>query len=272
MRPTFLRPWGRLALRTGGDGMPVYMDVLMVLNFLVDLLLLIGTNRLCGYPPGVKRAAFGAILGGIYGGACILPGFSFLAGTIWRMVSLGLIAGVAFGFKRESLRRGTVFVLLSMALGGVALGLGNGSFWTLVLSAVAVCLMCLLGLRGRVGTEFVPVEIVTEKKTVHITALRDTGNTLTDPLTGQPILVVSAELGWLVGLTPEELKDPVLAMEKGEGLRLVPYHAVGQPGGMLPAKRFQDVKIGSQKGSCLIAFAPNELGRGMPYEALTGGV
>ena len=29
--------------------MPVYLDLLILLNFLVDLLLLVGTNRLSGY-------------------------------------------------------------------------------------------------------------------------------------------------------------------------------------------------------------------------------
>lgn len=262
---------------TGGtqevSRVPVYLDILMLLNFLVDLLLLVGTNRLSGYPPGVKRAAVAAALGGVYGGVCVVPGFTFLAGTVWRVVCLGLIAGIAFGFRREAVRRGILFLLLSMALGGVSLGLGSGSFWALVLSAGAVCLMCLLGFRGKAGAEYVPVEVKTETGTVRFTALRDTGNTLTDPLTGQQILVVRPGLGrQLLGLEPEELCDAVKAVGKVPGLRLIPYHAVGQRGGMLPAKRFQNVKIGSWQGSCLIAFAPNELGQGKAYEALTGGV
>ena len=75
----------------------------------------------------------------------------------------------------------------------------------------------------------------------------------------------------LLGLTAEELSDPVRAMGKAQGLRLIPFHAVGCSNGVLPVKRFEDVKIGSWQGSCLVAFAPNELGRGKPYEALTGG-
>lgn len=250
--------------------MPLYLDLLMLLNFFVDFLLLIGTNRLSGYPLGVKKALLAAALGGIYGGVCMLPGFHFLAGTLWRIVMLALIAGIAFGFCRESIRRGILFVLLSMALGGVAMGLGSGSFAGLILSAAAVCAMCLLGFRGAVGaTEYVPVEI----GSLRITALRDTGNTLTDPLTGQQILVVSSGIGkQLLGLTLDDLMHPVETMGKIAGLRLIPYHAVGQSGGMLLARRFDDVKIGHRRGSCLVAFAPNELGQGKPYEALTGGV
>lgn len=248
--------------------MPVYLDVLMVLNFLVDLLLLVGTNRLSGFPSGMKRCVIAAALGGVYGGVCVLPGFTFLSGTLWRVVSLALMAGIGFGFRRDALRRGILFVLLSMALGGVVVGLDSGSFWTLLVAAGAVCVMCLIGFRGKIGAQYVPVRV----GDCRFTALMDTGNTLTDPLTGQQILVVSVGIGQkLLNIGAEELSDPLKAMGRIPGLRLVPFHAVGRSGGVLPVKRFEDVQIGSWRGSCLVAFAPNEVGQGKPYEALTGG-
>ena len=248
--------------------MPVYLDVLVVLNFLVDLFLLLGTNRLSGHPPDVKRAVIAATLGGLYGGICVLPGMSFLSGTVWRLAVLCLMAGIGCGFRRDALRRGVLFVLLSMALGGVAMGLSGGGFWTLVLSAGAVCAMCLFGFRGRIGAEYVPVEL----EGIRMTALRDTGNTLTDPITGQQVLVVSAKIGMnLLKLSGKDLEDPVKAMGKVAGARLIPYHAVGKHA-MLLAKRYENVTIGKWKGNCLVAFAPEDIGRGKPYEALTGGV
>ncbi len=253
--------------------MPVYLDLLMLLNFLVDFCLLVAANRLSGHPYGVKRALLGALAGGIYGAACVLPGFSFLSGTLWRVVSLLLIGGIAFGLHREAIRRCVLFTLLSMALGGVATGLGSGSFWTLVLSAGGVFVMCALGFSGRLGAQYLPVEVRTGEKTHRFTALVDTGNTLSDPLTGQQILVVSSELAFrLAGLSQSELDDPVAAVEGKRGLRLIPFQAVGVHGGLLVGKRFENVTVGHRRGSCLIAFAPNELGRGLPYKALTGGV
>lgn len=246
--------------------MPVYLDVLVILNFLVDLLLLVGTNRLSGYPTNIKGAVLAAVLGGIYGGVCVLPEMQFLAHTFWRIVMLSLMAFLAFG--RDCLRRGILFVILSMALGGVAVGLSGGSFWTLSLSALAVCMMCLLGFRGRVGAEYLSVEL----EGLHLTALKDTGNTLTDPITGQQVMVVSAQVGTrLLGLSQRELEDPIRALEKVSGGRLIPYHAVGKSA-MLLTKRYENVTIGNWKGSCLVAFAPNEIGQGRPYEALTGGI
>lgn len=249
--------------------MPVYLDVLMVLNFMVDFLLLLGTNRLSGYPCGVKRTAIAAALGGVYGGICVVPGWTFLAGTFWRLVSLVFMAGIGFGFRREAARRCILFVLLSMALGGVAVGLQRDGALSLIMAAGMVCALCVLGFRGKLGQQFVPVQI----GNCGFTALVDTGNTLTDPLTGQQVLVVSATIGRkLLNVGMEQLVDPIGMMNTVPGTRLIPFHAVGKGEGLLPVKRFDKVRIGSWQGSCLVAFAPNELGQGKAYEALTGGV
>ena len=98
---------------------------------------------------------------------------------------------------------------------------------------------------------------------------RYTGNTLQDPVTGQPVLVIGADAAnRLTGLSREQLRSPVESLEALPGLRLVPYRTVGGSGLML-ARKYQNVKIGKWKGSQLVAFAPERLGGG--YEALTGG-
>ena len=249
--------------------MPIYLDLLMALNFLVDFLLLMGTNRLAGYPLGIGRALLAGALGGIYGGICVIPGCTFLAETHWRLVVLGVMAVVAFGFSRESARRGILFVLLSMALVGGAMGLGRGKFWSLIWSAAAVAAMCIYGFQGKIGHQYVPVKI----GECSFTALVDTGNTLTDPLTGHQILVVSSKIGCrLLCVQEKELTDPVGLMAQVKGIRLVCFHAVGKSGGLLPVKRYDGVQMGKWQGSLLVGFAPNELGQGKPYDALTGGV
>lgn len=243
-----------------------------MLNFGVDFLLLLATNRLSGHPTLLIRTLLAAVLGGCYGCICVMPGWTFLAGTLWRLVFLGLMGCIAFGSNRNAIRRGILFVLLSMALGGIALGVGKGGFFSVLLSAVFVCGMCLFGLRGRLGDRFLPVEIRYNGQCYRFTAMIDTGNTLTDPITGQQVLVVSSDLGRrLLGQGTIEFADPVSAMELIQGGRLIPYQGVGVEGGLLAAKRFQDVTIGTWRGGCLVAFAPQELGTGKSYEALTGG-
>lgn len=254
--------------------MTVYMDVLMLLNFAVDLCLLLGTNRLSGHPPGIGRAAVAAGVGSVYAGACLLPGFSFLGNFLWRLVSWGLISAIAFGVGQSGIRRGVLFLFLSMALGGIALCLDKGGFWALVLASVGVCLLCLVGFRGRAGQQYVPVTICHEGRCVSLMALVDTGNTLIDPVTGCPVLVVeAASAKALLPFAAGELAHPLETMlsRKHQNLRLIPYTAVGQPGGFLLAIRPDSVRINGKTMDHLVAFTPQNLGHGQ-YQALTGGM
>lgn len=254
--------------------MEVYADILFLLNFLVDFLLLVGTNRLSGHGMGIRRALPAGLIGGAYAVACLLPGFTFLGNTLWRLVCLAGMSTVAFGLSESGLRRGILFVLLSMALGGIAVGLGNGGFWALVLSAGCVCGLCILGFRGRVtGQRYVPVSVTVGGKTVELTALLDTGNTLRDPISGKPVLVVEESAAEkLCPLTPSQLAHPIetMASSKLPGLRLIPFRAVGSKAGMLLGIRPDCVRVDGKEQAYIVAFVPQSLGHGR-YQALAGG-
>ena len=251
----------------------MYLDLVMLLNFLVDFFLLIAVNRLSGYPPGYGRTALAAILGGVYAGVCLLPGLTFLAGVLWRLVFLVLMVWIAFGWQRSAIHRGVMFVLLSMALGGIAMGLHVGGSLSLVASAGGVGILAWLSFHSSCrGQQYLPVRLQHEGKCVRITALRDTGNGLRDPLTGQSVLVVGAQTAHaLTGLTREQLRTPTQSITAVPGLRLIPFRSLGKADGMLLALRIRDVQIGRWKGSSLVAFAPDGLEE-EEYQALTGGV
>jgi len=247
----------------------------MGLNFLVDYLLLLGTNRLSGFPASAWRCAIAAAFGAVYSGACLLPGFRFLGNFLWRIIFLLLMGALAFGCDKSAVKRTGVFVLLSMAMGGIALSMGRGDFLSLMLCALLCFALSILSFGSRVGgREYVPLKLVYQDRSASLIALRDTGNTLRDPVSGEQVLVISGEIaGRLTGLTKQQLANPIetLAGSSIPGLRLIPYHAVGQTGGMLLAKRFEQVTVGNRTQSALVAFAPEGLGRGDVYQALTGG-
>lgn len=252
----------------------VYLDLVMGLNFIVDFLLILGTNGLCGFPQSTARAAAAATLGGIYGGVCFLPEFRFLGNGIWRLIFLFLIAVIAFGWNQSAVRRGGVFVLLTMALGGIALGIGKGGVISLIGAAAGICLLCVIGFRDGIGMRKYSQVILTHggRKKV-LTALHDSGNLLRDPITGEPVLVVGSQIAKeFLNLTQEQLRSPVETMGNLRmlGLRLIPYRAVGQSGGMLLAMKMDEVTIGGRKRNTLVAFAPNRIGE-EGFQALTGG-
>lgn len=253
----------------------VYLDLAVLLNMVVDFLLLMGTNTLSGFPADMKRTAAAAALGGAYGGIGLLPGFSFLGGVLWRCVFLALMGVIAFGCNRGSLKRTGIFLLLSLAMGGMALMFESEAFISLALSAVGIWLLCRISFGSAVGgKEYVPVKIRHGNREIQVIALRDTGNSLKDPVTGEGVLILGTEASQkLTGLTQKQLASPLETMATGvlPGLRLIPYRAVGR-GGMLLAMRFEDVEIGQKKGKALVAFDPGGLGTEQMYQALTGGV
>lgn len=256
--------------------MTVYLDLVVVLNFFVDLLLLLGANRLCGYPFRMRKTVLAALFGGIYGGVCLLPGFYFLGNVFWRIVSLILMSATAFGLDFSAIRRGAVFVILSMALGGIATAMQGGGAPELMGCAGAVLLLCVFASRGKLAhKQFVDLKIRYKGKEMTVTALCDTGNSLRDPVTGESVTVVSADVAKaLLGLEETDLVSPVVTMERLHlpGLRLVPYRAVGQPNGMLLAMKMDEVRIGKENAGRIVAFAPQMIGKADGYQALTGGV
>ena len=259
----------------GGGSLTVYADLVMLLNGSVDFLLLLGTNRLSGFPTRFSRTLGAATLGAVYSGACLLPEFRFLGNILWRMVSLAGMGILAFGWNRSAIKRSGVFVILSMALGGLALAVGRNDVPALLLAAGGMWMLCAVAFGDGVGSRsYVPVVLGWQGKQVKVLALRDSGNTLRDPITGEQVMVLAADVAAkLTGLTEHQLRNPYETMTSHPipGLRLIPYRAVGQSGGMLLGLRFSDVQVGTRRGSAIVAFAPEGLGGDM-YQALTGGM
>ena len=253
-----------------------YVNVVMILNFLIDLLLLMGTNRLCGTQTELWSVILASSVGGVYSGACLLRSLGFLSGFLCRALSLVFIAVIAFGWRFATVRKGSVYILLRMSLGGLAASFSGFGIVSFAFSAIVILILCFTGFgSGPASPSLIPVEMVYSGRRVQFTALRDTGNLLRDPVSGSPVMIVDANIAAaLTGLTREQLSKPADAMLSSaiSGLRMIPYRTVGQNSGLLLALRIPEVKIGKQKGSQIVAFSPVTLGEGDTYQALTGGI
>ena len=256
--------------------MDVYIDMVIFLNFGVDYLLLRSAGRLAGCTPSYKNSVMAAVFGGMYAGACVVPGLTFLGNTLYRIISLVIMSVIAFGWQKNSLQRCVLFILLSMTLGGIVLLIGHGGLWSVIMSAFVLGGLCLLGFRGTPGKmEYVSVWIRHGDRTVNLTALLDTGNRLRDPISGLPVLVADSRTAMeLLCLSESELLHPVEIISRGKhmGLRLIPYCAVGQPSGMLLGLQVDEMRINGKRTNQVVAFAPQRIGQGSGYEALTGGI
>lgn len=281
----------------------VYIDSLFLLNFTVDYLLLLSAARMAGEVLHRVRFLLAAAAGGLYACGIFLPGLGFLQHPLCAVSAAVLMALIAYGGARRLMRLTLLFLALSCALGGAvlavgylggrAVGLKNGILWPqmdmkTVLLAAAVCYLVFAlvfrrlfgGKQGKGGIVPVTVELFGHK--VSCRALIDTGNSLTDPLSGKPVLVAEGER--MTPLFPreqmlrrEELYAPAEAMERfAEGpmqgrLRLIPYRAIGVEQGMLLALRPDRVTInGESYGTMLVALSPGPVTESGTYCALVG--
>ena len=233
----------------------------LVMIAVVDGLLLFAAGQLLGGKPHPTRLLAGCLLGTAF---ALILWASRRDSLWWRLLGLLLTAVLTYGVSPGGLWRSLLFCLLHFSLGGLT---GNQSeLFRIFLGAAGIGFACLIA--GKEQT-FVPVELTYRGQTLRLTALRDTGNTLRDPITGAAVLILdAAACEKLTGLGMEALKDPISAMEQLPGLRLIPYKTVGNRGFLL-ALKISDAKIGKRRGSTLVAFSPQNFGR--KYQALTGG-
>ena len=279
----------------------IYVDTLFLLNALVDYLLLLCAARLAGEPLKRLRFALGAVLGGGYAVAIFLPGLGFLERPACRFAAAVLMVLAAFWGSRRLGRQVLIFFALSCAfaggvlaismLGGQGLSLNRGVIYSgmdlkIVLLSAAGCyaVLSLLLQKAVRHTSFTgelkAVRLELEDRTVELTALTDTGNTLTDPVTGQGVMVAEGERLlplFAVSQRPsvQELRDPAGALERltgaGGHFRLLPYRAVGVDRGLLLAVRVDRAVVdGEDRGAMVVALSPTPVSDGGGYGALLG--
>lgn len=270
----------------------VYIDEVFLLNTLVDYLLLLSAARLTGEVLRRGRMALAALLGGLYAVLNYLPGWGFLCHPLCKLASALGMTLLAFGGSRRLLRVSLVFFGVAAAFGGGVLALqlavGGGPVLDLkaVLLSAAVCYALVPLVFHRTarhgGRELAVAELRLGERSCRVTVLVDTGNTLTDPHTGRPVMVCEGEK--VAGLFPEgecptagELLDPVGALERRQGRsggtrwRLLPYRAVGVDHGLLLAVRTDGARVGREDyGPILVALSPTPVSDGGGYSALIG--
>ena len=244
-----------------------------VLNYAVNFFLLMATSRLKNQPVCLLRIAFAALAGGIYGGFCLLPGCSFLATATIRITMLWCMCLIAWGIGKNAAYNGLVFILFHLAITGIATAKQKGAL-AIIPTVASVVILCFVLLRGGHKNQILPVELCYKDRKVSFYALQDTGNGLKDPLTGQSVLVLDSKISQqLTGLQLSQLQDPISTIQtnKFPGMRLIPYQSLGNPHGFLLGMRFQNARIGSWKGSLLVAFAPDVFRSDGKFQALAGG-
>ncbi len=220
----------------------IYLDVLIVLNWLIDGLLLSLTARLCGVSARRLRLAAASLFGGAASCQLLLT-VPVVVSVALHILTAAVMIVIAFPFRsiRSFLRQSMVLLCMSALLSGVVTALwyltGSDAFIThngviyCELSPWMLTVFALVGYgvvrlydrltrhRQPASLEYV-VTVDDGNGECECRALYDTGLHLREPFSDRPVIVVRRDA---VKLTVPETR-----------LRMIPYHTVGGTG-LLPA-------------------------------------
>ena len=259
----------------------IYADSLVLLNAVIDYLLLLSAGKLCALPLRRGRMALGALWGGAYALACAALGGA-LAHPLAKLTAGALAVLIAFGCRTRPLRAVLAFygaaaafagaVYAAMSLAGLPRETGlllPVSPRVLVLSfalSYAVITLAFRSVGRRSERTLCTVELEFEGRLVALRALRDTGNELTDPLTGCGVVIVQAEtLRPLLPGAELAARDPAAALEAACALwpgrfRLISCTGVAAGRALLLCFRPDAVYVeGHRRRDLLAAVSPNTL-------------
>ena len=219
----------------------VYADVMFAVNFLMDLLLLKLTSAFCKKTSRLRLFA-GAFIGALYSTVIFFgsvnPAISVILNILVSAVML--LAAFGYGGRRELFMRAGIFYGISFLCGGICFVLfmhgkafaANGTVYfdesvrKLIFGGAAAyyIVWLLTGILKKITVKkngYVRVKMSLGKNDVEFSAFTDTGNLLTEPLSGLPVCIMGR--GIFSKLTENENPQ----------LYIIPYKTVEKTSGAL---------------------------------------
>jgi len=287
-----------------------YLDVLWLDNFIMNFSILWITLRISKVKGSLWRLWVSAGIGALYAIIFFIPGFEVLQSFYLKMALSLVMLLVAFKFNtlKDFFKAFTFFYATTFVFGGVALGLyfftqdylaiEKGAFVIkdypvnklIVTGGLVIILMHAVWRFIRLhlsGDQLLyKVKIRFDEKEVMVDALLDTGNMLLDPVSKHPVMVV--EFSRVKELLPQDMLELFAKHMEGdfnsvvqvvsqsgwiERFRIIPYAAVGNPGGILMGFKPDEVLIQKNgkwcnAGDVVVGIYNDRLSTNQHYQAL----
>ncbi|MGE5329216.1 MAG: sigma-E processing peptidase SpoIIGA [Deltaproteobacteria bacterium] len=261
--------------------MTVYIDVIFLENIAINFLILAVTGYVSRFKASSVKLLIGSFIGAMYVLVGFLPDMEvYFSITAKVLISFVMVAVTFWPEKiKDFIKLTLFFYLVSFVFGGAVVGLyylinpkggmvSNGIYnisgfpiKTLLVSiifAYIVIKICWDIIKSKAIHEnlMVSVSIEFEHKKVMIDALIDTGNSLRDPISNIPVIVVEFEA--VKDILPEEVKSIFINEEEtnldfvveeisktgwASRFRLIPFNSLGKINGMLIGFRPDRVEV-----------------------------
>lgn len=288
----------------------IYAEYLFLENFVMNFIILHITSYFCKYQGRTFKLGLGAAVGALYSFIIFFPSLHFLLSFSMKLVASMLIIIISFTPQRfrDFFKYLSVFYLVSFVFGGTAFAffyftnfntiLSNGIFYSNNFSfralfySVSVAYILIIVSIGFIKNKFnkenlykqIIIEFDSKKK--EINALIDTGNTLADPISQFPVIVV--EYKAIEELLPDGIKD-IFSGDNSNKLeevstiiqnsnwmnrfRIIPFTSLGKENGILIGFKPDSVML-EVKGDemnitkTIIGISTNRLSKNGDYRAL----
>ncbi len=227
----------------------LYVDVLFLVNFLMDYILLLFVWKVLHCDTRHIHIVSGAILGAFF--YCLLiilpiPN-AFLEFILFHLFVNTCMIHVGLKIKRIS---DFLKAFISLYIGAFFVGGIMESVYQYISVGGLFLLLAFVGYYLAIGmwkflcnvqkraTCFCEVELCYEGKTLTVTGIIDTGNGLHDPLTNLPVSVLGKN------------KAEALFGKKIEWIRYIPYCSIGKSQGVMPVIRITEMRILGEESRC----------------------
>lgn len=260
----------------------LYVDSLFLVNFVMNLYLLMLVNHSIQHIAAPLRLIGGAALGAV----CFLLPF-LVPAPAWLKLGAGILIGTA-GMLRVSfpvrgfrmflklleklllysfcLGGGVLFLIRSFPQARSFLGKGAG-----IMGAGGILYLFLVRTRRKdiQSDPLCRAVLARGTSTVAVEAMVDTGNSLIEPISGKPVCVVDREVLEKLGYEG--------GTEGGEklGYRAIPYHSIGKKRGILEGYLLPHLQIqrdGIRKDFQDVYIAAGPEGVSADHSAGTGSI
>ena len=294
--------------------MEIYIDAIWFLNVVFDSLLLVWSALLLKEKVNWLRIFGGGLIGSLIIWLYITP-FAHLADQVWLKACFSLLMVLAaFGYRTLGifLKRVLTLYAITFMSGGILLGCyyffnfkaagflngfasGSGSFgdpvsWVFVIIGFPLAWhftrkhIQVLELANWSDKQSVNLRIALNGLSIEAKGLVDTGNQLVDPLTGNPVCIISIQ-----GKEKILPKEMVAMIEKGvekmsldggrlpdewqEKMRIIPCRVVGEDNQLLigfkPDALYIEVSGEYKETSkCVISFTKQQLSTEGKFDAI----
>ena len=227
--------------------MTVYVDVLLAINMFVNFLLLASVRRVLRYDAKTGRLVLSALAGSLYSLIIFVPDLNSVFKLVLNLAVMMLMVFIAFMPKRikSFVKLTATFTGVNFLFAGLMLALWlfaapKGMLYNnsvvyfdvdiklfILLSAVcygALRLISAFAKRTVSKEQTVAVSLSHRDKTVCINALVDSGNSLHDSFSGEPVMIADRDV--MTALTSKSLYTETGAFPTGERIRLIPVNTV----------------------------------------------